>query len=120
MAAITDLTFQQLNTALGVNAFALDAPNNDIKLSLNTLTGDNFAALTEEGVTEVIYKLVKGCQQAQITVNSANGVDEDEQLRSFPAPTTGTFNSTTLQIPVRSTIEVALNVDPDLVTGVNI
>lgn len=117
MAAVTDLTFAQMNTALGVAAFVLDAPNDDIKLSLKALTGDEFTSLTNDGVTEVVYKIVKGCQQAQITVNT--GVDADEQLRSFPPATTGAFNPTTLRVPVRSSIEVALNVDPNNISGVN-
>jgi hypothetical protein len=120
MAAITDLTFAQLNTELGVTAFSLDAPNNDILLSLKALTGDNFTALTNNGVTEVMHKLITGCQEAQATVNSADGIDADEQLRSFPPSTTGAFNPTNLQIPVRHTVEVSLNVDPNNVRGVNV
>lgn len=119
MATITDLTFQQLNTALGANVFMLDAPNNDITLSLSALTGDNFSALTNTGVAEVVHKLITGCQQAQETANSAEGVLPEEQLQSFPPSTTGAFNPTTLQVPVRHSIEFSLNVDPNNIRGVN-
>lgn len=120
MAAITDLTFEQLNEELGASVFVLDAPNEDIKLSLSALTGDDFSALTNTGVTEVMHKLITACQNAQATVNSGEGVLPEEQLRSFPPATTGAFNPITLQIPIRHSLEVSLNVDPNNVRGVNV
>jgi hypothetical protein len=120
MANITNLTPEQLNTELGVNAFSFDDPTDDILLSLKTLTGDTYTGLTNLCITEVIHKLITACQEAQVTVNSANGVDTEEQLRSFPPSTTGAFDPTTLKIPIRHSIEVSLSVDPNNVIGVNI
>lgn len=120
MAAITDLTFTQVNTAHGTNIFSYDAGTSDILLSVKALTGNTYTALTNEGITELFHKLLLDCQEAQVTANSASGVLESERLLSFPQRTTGSFNPDTLQVPIRHVVEVALNVDPDLVSGVNV
>jgi len=55
MAAKTDLTFDELNTALGATVFT--SAGSDITLSVSALTGDTYAALTDEGVSRCSIKL---------------------------------------------------------------
>ncbi len=80
MAAKTDLTFEELNTALGATVFSLSG--SDIVMSVSALTGDTYAALTDEGVIEALYKLRSACGTAQDTANEA--LAAGEQLDSFP------------------------------------
>lgn len=120
MAAITDLTFAQIQANLPANTITYNGANDDIVISLKTLTGDEFTALTNDGVCEVIYKLLRACQQAQAIANEAPGVEDDEILLSFPAPTNGGFNPVNNQVEVRSTVTIALNIDPNFITGVNV
>lgn len=120
MAAITDLTFQQIQANLPANTITYDSGTNDLLVSLKTLTGDNFTGLTDEGVCEAVYKLLRACQQAQATANADPDLEDGEALLTFPSSTNGGFDPTTNQVSVTSTVTVALNVDPNLITGVNV
>jgi len=86
MATKEDLTFTELNTALGGTALTFDTPNSDITISLKAITGDSYTALTNTGVLKAIKKLREGGFTAQETANEAIP-DEEEQLTSF-GPTT--------------------------------
>jgi len=91
MAAITDLTFEQLNDAaiadsqIGEAIFSYS--NGVLSLNLNKLTGDNFTDLDNEGVCESLFKLRKLAGDAQVLANST--VLPNEQLTSFPPFTFG-------------------------------
>ncbi|WP_342597701.1 hypothetical protein VKI21_06985 [Cyanobacterium aponinum UTEX 3222] len=92
MAAITDLTFEQLNNAAiadpNIGEAIFSFAGDTITLDVKKLTGDSFTAITDEGICEVMFKLRKLCSEAQETVNESV-VDPDEQLTSFPPFTYG-------------------------------
>ena len=119
MAAITDLTFGQVEEELPAGAITYVANNDDIVISLSALTGDTFTGLTDPGVCEVIYKLLRACQRAQAVVNADPDLEDGEALLTFPPATNGGFDPTTNQVTITSTVIIALNIDPNLVTGIN-
>ena len=88
MAAITDLTWQQLETALGANGaiqVSGTAPNETVMIDVSKVNGDAVQALTTYGVVEFIAKLFYACRSAQTAANEgqANG----ERLNAFLNPT---------------------------------
>jgi len=91
MAAITDLTFEQLNDAAIADANIGEAifsfAGDTITLDIKKLTGDAFSAITDEGVCEALFKLRKLAGDAQTEVNST--ALPDEALTSFPPFTYG-------------------------------
>ncbi len=114
MAVKTDLTFEELNAALGVDAFSLSG--NDIVVSVSAITGDNYAAISDEGTIEFLYKLRSACTTAQETANEA--LAAGEQLDSFPGfsyspPAEGYVTVTqshTVQIPLDTATVKGTNV----------
>lgn len=89
MAVLKNLTFQELDTALGGDV--LEYAAGDITVSLSALTGDTYTALTNEGVVEVMSKLLTACYTAQETANEALA-PEDSGLTSFFTPTNAGYN----------------------------
>ncbi len=79
--AKTDLTFDELNTALG--GAAITQAGDDINISVKAVTGDTKDALTNDGVIEFLYKLRSACGTAQATANESEVAGD--QLDSFPA-----------------------------------
>ncbi|WP_036488030.1 hypothetical protein [Myxosarcina sp. GI1] len=114
MAVKEDLTFEELNTALGVDAFSLSG--SDIVVSVSAITGDTYTALTDEGTIEFLYKLRSACTTAQDTANE--GLTAGEQLDSFPGfsyspPADGYVTVTqshTVQIPLDTATVKGTNV----------
>lgn len=80
MAAKTDLTFDELNTALGGSAISFAA--GVISIDVSAITGDTYTALTDAGVLEFLFKLRKACGVAQTTVNATQIAGE--RLAAFP------------------------------------
>ncbi len=70
MADKIDLTFSELLAELPAGSITYDDPNDDIKISTKAITGDTYAALTDEGVIELLYKIRVACGKAQTTVNA--------------------------------------------------
>lgn len=101
-----DLTFDELNTALG--GAAITQNGDDITISVKAVTGDTKDALTNEGVIEFLYKLRSACTAAQDTANET--LDAGERLDSFPPfsfspPADGYVNVTqsqTVRLPLFS------------------
>ena len=81
----TDFTFEEINTAAETPIFSLSGT--DIVLSLSALTGDTYAALTSDGVVEILFKLRELYGKAQDTANQS--LDAAEQMTAFPAYTVG-------------------------------
>jgi hypothetical protein len=80
MVAKTDLTFDELNTALGGSAISF--AGGVITISVNAVTGDTYAALSDTGVLELLFKIRKACGVAQ---DAANETQVDgEKLAAFP------------------------------------
>lgn len=109
----TDLTFDELNTALGGTAVTLSG--SDIVISVSAITGDTYTALTDEGVLELLYKIRSACTIAQDTANET--LVAGERLSSFPGfsfspPADGFVTVTqshTVRIPLDSATVVGTN-----------
>lgn len=82
---MTDLTFGDLNTALGSTAFSVSGSNVTIDLSL--LMGESAIALTDQKVAEFITNLLDVASDAQDTFN-ANPANTTK-LDSYPQPVSG-------------------------------
>lgn len=90
MAAITDLTFEQLNTALDIDGamFLGEDPvgNVSIMISIAAINDDETAnALTRTGVVKLMTRLIEACRRAQIAANESQVVGE--MLDAFPSST---------------------------------
>ncbi|WP_414527858.1 hypothetical protein [Nodularia chucula] len=85
MAAVQDLTWQQVQTELTAMGYAdaIVVTGGKVMIDVGIITGEDADALTDSGVTEFIYKFRQGAGRAQITVNEPI-VDPAEQLSSFP------------------------------------
>lgn len=113
--AKTDLTFDELNDALGGAAVTLNGT--DLMISVKAITGDNYGAITDEGVIEFMYKLRSACTQAQEVGNAALP-DGEEGLDSFPGfsfspPANGyvtVSQSQTVRIPLDSATVIGTSV----------
>ncbi len=112
--AKTDLTFDELNTALG--GAAITQSGDDITISVKAVTGDTKDALINEGVIEFLYKLRSACGTAQDTANESEAAGD--QLDSFPPfsfspPADGYVSVTqsqTVRIPLDSATVVGTNI----------
>lgn len=105
----TDLTWAQVDAALGSNgAISLDS-NGLLIITPSLITGDSYDALTDSGVVEFMHKLREACSVAQATVNT--GVAAGSRLAAFP-PSTATApvnNSVTVTGQVISRIPLDLS-----------
>lgn len=79
----TDLTFAQLDAALGGNVITLTG--GALTINVNALTGDTYTAIDNTGVLELMYKLRTACGVAQESVN--NVTTSGETLSAFPTVT---------------------------------
>lgn len=64
-----DLTFQEVNNKIGKSIFSFTVGDNTISLNVSDLTGDTYAGLTDTGVVEFCFKLLKICQETQVEKN---------------------------------------------------
>ena len=118
MANKEDLTFTELNAALGGTALALDAPNSDIKISLKAITGDSYTALPNTGVLKAMKKLREAAFDAQETVNE-DIEEETEQLRTFAPPVNLGYVAAENGVVTRLQEEYVNPVNFNVVTGSN-
>ncbi len=86
MTAVTDLTWQQLETASGLSLISSDASGLVIKIS--ALTGSDTTNKETSGVIEALFKLRNFAAQAQESINDGQAIGE--RLASFPPSTSGT------------------------------
>lgn len=87
MAAITDLTFQQLETASGVSNLLIVDSTYGLMLRLSALTSAAVNAKSNSGVVQALYKVREYAALAHTTNQSAV---IGERLAAFPQATTGT------------------------------
>lgn len=80
-----DLTFGDLNTALGDTAFSVSGAN--LTIDLNKLMGESSIALTDQKVAEFLTNLLDVAADAQETYN-ANPANTTK-LASYQAPISG-------------------------------
>ena len=100
MAAINDLTWQQLQDALGT-AGAITVASGKVVIDVGLVGGLTADALSDNGVLKFLDKLLDACQDAQTTVNAAQAVGE--RLAAFSTPTIGAPSSAGL-VPVTRAI----------------
>ncbi|MGF1481253.1 MAG: hypothetical protein ACFB4I_17515 [Cyanophyceae cyanobacterium] len=120
MAAIKDLTFQQLQDAIGVaDAITVigTAPNETLSIDVSKVTGDSIQALTDTGVLELFAKLYYACRDAQATVNE--GQVDGERLNAILDPVTNPVNADTIEIIMQSQVEVPISSNLLVVYGPN-
>lgn len=82
---MTDLTFGNLNTALGANAFS--ASGAVLSINMTMLMGESAIALTDEKVAEFLTNLLDIASDAQATFN-ANPANTTK-IASYPQPISG-------------------------------
>lgn len=114
MAVKTDLTFDELNTALGGSAITF--AGNDVTISVSAITGDTYTALTDNGVIEFLYKFRTACGNAQEVANAT--LLPGELLDSFPGFSFSPPNNNEVQVTQSHTIKIPL--DTSTVVGVNV
>jgi hypothetical protein len=105
----TDLTFQQVNDTFTQPIFTISGST--ISLNVALLTGDTYTALTDTGVVECCFKLLRTCYQSQ---KDLNGNNTTNRLESFTSPFYGTVQETnppTIQGSITVTGKIPLNVD---------
>ena len=107
---MTDLTFQEINNKFGQSLFQFDSLDNSIKLNISHLTGNTYTQLTDNGIVECCFKLLKICQETQIERNKT----ATPKLSSFSNPFYGTVqqgNPPTIQGSATVTAIIPLNID---------
>ena len=105
---MSDLTFQEVNTKFGTNIFTFDTDK--ILLNVTALTGDNNSALTDNGIVEFCFKLLKICQETQTEKNISTTV----KLSSFGTPFYSTVtegNPPTITGTASVSAVIPLNID---------
>lgn len=88
MPQITDLTWQQLETAIGVNNAIIVDPTHGICIRVGALLGSNPTAKTAMGVVEAMFELREAAKKAQDTANTNQAIGE--RLAAFPPVSSGT------------------------------
>jgi len=88
MAIITDLSFQQLETAAGIADLFSVNQSLGLMMRLSALITPGVDAKSDKGVVQILYKLREICALAQITANQ-NAL-MGERLAAFPQAQTGT------------------------------
>ncbi len=83
---MADITFAQLNTALGDTVFSASGAN--ITIDCQKLMGETSIALSDEKVAELLARVLDAAADAQTAYNAnpANTVD----LAAYPGPISGT------------------------------
>ena len=112
--AVNDLTWAQVETALGnAGIISIDADGN-IVIKPTLITGEG-ATLVSPGVIEFLYKFLLACNAAQTAVNSNQAVGN--RLAAFPpfsagAPIDGYVQVTqqvVSRIPLNTSTVIGLN-----------
>lgn len=88
MAQITDLTWQQLETASGITNLIIIDPTYGVCIRVGALLGANPNSKTATGVVEALFELRNHAATAQTAVNVGQNIGE--RLSAFPPITSGT------------------------------
>lgn len=88
MPQITDLTWQQLETAIGVNNAIIVDPTHGVCIRVGAFLDANPTNKTATGVVEALFELREAAKKAQDTVNTGQSIGE--RLAAFPPSTSGT------------------------------
>ena len=82
---MTDLTFANLNTALG--GAAISASGSNLTIDCSVLMGESAIALTDAKVAEFLTRLLDSAADAEETFNA--DVLNTTKLNSYPQPVSG-------------------------------
>ena len=121
MAAIVDLTFEQLNTALGGSAISVDsAGSGHILIDASVINGPTGAApaMTDMGVIELLAKLLYAAREAQATANT--GQVAGEQLAALLQPTQQLLSDGSIQITQQFRFKMRPEENLDVAYGPNV
>jgi hypothetical protein len=88
MTQISDLTFQQLETASGSNNLIIVDNSAGLLIRLSALTGLITTDKNTAGVVQALYKLREFAAKAQVTINLGQPIGE--RLSAFPPASNGT------------------------------
>lgn len=110
MAAVTDLTWQQVLDKLPANSIVI--AGGKVMLDVSVITGSTIDALTDVGVIKAITALLNAGLLAQNTANT--GQAAGEKLAAFGTPTNGAiangFAPVTRTFVSRSELATAINI----------
>lgn len=88
MTIITDLTFQQLETASGLSNLLIVDATYGLMVRLSAITPSPINDKNASGVVQALYQLRECAARAQFTVNTNKSIGE--RLAAFPQASTGT------------------------------
>lgn len=88
MAVITDLSWQQLETASGISNLIINDATYGLCIRVGALIGNNPTDKNSLGVTETLFELRNYAAIAQNSVNVGKNIGE--RLAAFPPLTSGT------------------------------
>lgn len=94
MAAVTDLTWQQINDAFaaqnpGVDVVPITVISGKVYIDLSILNDTSISVPTQAGVIKALTRLFDLARVSQETANT--GKTTGEKLTAFPTPTFGTL-----------------------------
>lgn len=98
-----DLTFSELANTLPTGSIIVDS-NQGVMLKVSAITGDTIDELSDTGVVETLFKLVRAAHQAQNAVNQ--NAPAGQRLNAFPAPVPSTPTISNNEIRARMTVSV--------------
>ena len=111
MAALTDLTWQQLLDQLPANAVKVDA-GGKVVIDVSVVTGTTADALTDVAVVKFFNVMFSAANKAQTAANS--GQVDGEKLAAFAPATIGAnangYITLTRQFTCRSELATATNI----------
>lgn len=111
MAALTDLTWQQLADQLPVNAIKIDT-NGKVVIDVGIITSTSADTLTSVGVIKFFSLLFTAANKAQIAANESQ--PDGEKLTAFNPATIGTavdgYITLTRPFICRSELATATNI----------
>lgn len=111
MAALTDLTWQQLAAQLPANAIAVDASGKVI-VDIGVVLGSTADALSDAGVVKFFNVMFSAANKAQLTANT-DQIDGEKLAAFNPATIGGNANgyiTLTRQFVCRSELATATNI----------
>lgn len=113
------LTWQQLQNRINVPD-AISIVDGQVMLNVSLITGDNLAALTDEGVIEFTFKFLGYCYQTQEALNNTTPVGQ--RLASFSSTSYGTPTEAgdgQFQTVGNRSISAIIPLDTDSIIGTN-
>lgn len=121
MTAITDLTWQQLQDALGVTGAVVvtgTAPNETVMIDVSKITGNNISGLTSTGVLEFFAKLFYASLSAQATANTDQPAGE--KLNAFLQPATTVQPGGVVQVTMQTQLRLPVSQNLNVVMGATV